>query len=174
MVVIIFGLPGSGKSFFARKLSKLLHAVHINSDLTRRTLLNVPCYSVAEKESIYESMLFRTIDAVNKNTDVILDATFYTSTIRNKFETALAPLTDIVYIEMIASEEITKRRLAFNRQDSEADIGVYEMIRNKWQPLQKEHLILHSTDDNINILLLKAYHWLKQPKNVTVPDKQVN
>jgi predicted kinase len=38
MTVIVFGLPGSGKSYFATRLAELLNASYISSDQLRMQL----------------------------------------------------------------------------------------------------------------------------------------
>jgi len=35
MIIIVFGLPGSGKSYFASKLAERINARYINSDVIR-------------------------------------------------------------------------------------------------------------------------------------------
>jgi predicted kinase len=165
MVIMVIGLPGSGKSFFARRLSKLLDAVYINSDETRKSFIITPCYSAAEKELVYDKMLQETLIAIQKNEDVVLDATFYLSAIREKFKRSISHLTDLFYIEITAREDLVKKRLENERQDSDADFTIYKLIRRNWEPLKEEHLTMQSTDDEINILLLKAYHYVQRRQN---------
>jgi predicted kinase len=35
MIVLVYGLPGTGKTFFARHFAKETGAVHLNTDLVR-------------------------------------------------------------------------------------------------------------------------------------------
>ena len=42
------------------------------------------------------------------------------------------------------------------RTDSQADFEVYKKIKNEWEPFDQDHLILQSTDDNIEEILHKA------------------
>ncbi len=57
VIVIVFGLPGSGKSYFASRLAEMLKAEYINSDIVRKQLLTQKTYSEKEKLSVYDSML---------------------------------------------------------------------------------------------------------------------
>ena len=161
MVIIIIGLPGSGKSYFARRLSKLLDAVYINSDNQRKSIIPAPCYSDAEKEVVYNEMLNATMYALNNNKKVVLDATFYTKAIRDKFEKHIKNTSDICYIEIVADEEVIRKRLLNKREDSDADYFIYKLLRNDWEPVTEEHLVLQSTNDNINTMLLKAFHHIQ-------------
>lgn len=38
MIVIVLGLPGSGKSYFAARFAELIHADHVNSDRVRKSM----------------------------------------------------------------------------------------------------------------------------------------
>lgn len=61
MVVIVIGLPGSGKSFFASQLAQLINADYINSDQVRKTMMPPGHYSQQEKHSVYSQMLTQAV-----------------------------------------------------------------------------------------------------------------
>jgi len=151
MIVIVFGLPGSGKSYFATNLADMIKADYINSDQVRRTMFGVRLYSVREKLSVYNEMLVQMHKAVKQHKNLVLDATFYTNAIRKKFLDAAEDIDNIIFIEVRAEESLIKERLKRPRKDSEADFGVYKKIKKQWEPLCKDHLILQSTDDDDNI-----------------------
>lgn len=171
MVIIVIGLPGSGKSFFARRLSKLLSALYINSDQVRKSIIPAPCYSYVEREMVYSIMLNETMNALNKNINVVLDATFYKKAIRDKFEKQIKNTTEIFYIEIVASEEIIRKRLLNKREDSDAGYIIYKLLHNKWEPVTEEHLVLQSTNDNINSMLLNAFHHFQSRNFVKVTNQ---
>ncbi|HUZ58418.1 MAG TPA: AAA family ATPase [Hanamia sp.] len=50
MIVIVFGLPGSDKSYFASRLAKMIHAGHVNSDKVRKEWFKERVYSEDEKK----------------------------------------------------------------------------------------------------------------------------
>ncbi len=158
MVVIVMGLPGSGKSYFAEKLAGKMEAEYISSDRVREELFEKRTYSKAEKTRVYEEMLKRTELAISHNKPVVLDATFYEEETRDMFLKNLGIQTFI--IEIRASESLIKERLKKNRLYSEADFEVYQMIRNKWIEVKQPHLVLESTDDNIDDMLNKALEYL--------------
>jgi len=164
MIVFVFGLPGSGKSYFASRLSKKIDADYINSDRVRKELFDERMYSDKEKKAVYDKMLQITKEAEHKGTNLVLDATFYKSETRKRFLNELWGLDDIFFIEIQAEENIIKERLKKNRPFSEADFKVYKAIRQKWEPLNEPHLVLQSTDDNIDSMLQEAEEYL-QAKN---------
>jgi predicted kinase len=162
MVVIVTGLPGSGKSFFASQLAKGINADYINSDQVRKTMMPPGHYSLQEKRSVYGQMLAQAITLVNQKRKVVLDATFYNGAAREQFKDALSRITPVKFIEVTATKALIKDRLRLPRKDSEADYEVYKKIRAAWEPLQEPHLVLQSTNNNIAALLEVALDYLKK------------
>jgi predicted kinase len=164
VIVIVFGLPGSGKSFFAVKLAGMIKADYINSDQVRRAMFTVREYSEREKLSVYNQMLVQMHKALQQHKNLVLDATFHTNDIRKKFLDTAEGFDDIIFIEIIAKESLIKERLKRPRKDSEADFEVYQKIKKQCEPLKTDHLILQSTDDNITEMLERtaAYLHLKE------------
>lgn len=160
MVVIVFGLPGTGKSYFASRFAKMINAEYINSDLVRKEIFEERTYSDREKETVYHQMMERMRNALNQNRKVVLDATFYKNDTRRPFIDEMQGKGRIFFIEVQADENIIRKRLRRSRQDSEADFGVYKLIRKQWEPLDEPHLVLESTDDNMAIMLQKAVEYM--------------
>jgi predicted kinase len=158
------GLPGSGKSFFAAQLAALMKATYINSDKERKKLLAVRTYTENEKSFVYDAMLEKMKRLIKKNKNVVLDATFYKNEIRQKFINETEGKYPLFIIEVKASEAIVKERLKKIRPDSDADFEVYKKIKKQWEPVEKDHLILRSTNDNIKAMLEKALNYLQLKK----------
>ena len=153
MIVIVFGLPGSGKSYFARKFADLINADYISSDRVRKEMLNSTTYSGKEKLSVYDEMLMRMKRLIRENRSVVIDATFYLDKIRKKFS---REESNIFFIEVKADEQVIIERLKRKRSDSNADFEVYKKIKQQWEPMCEPHLLLQSTDANIGDMLNKA------------------
>ena len=66
MIVIVFGLPGSGKSFFACRFAAMINADYINSDRVRKKLFVSRTYLIKEKLAVYNEMLAQMKEVVNK------------------------------------------------------------------------------------------------------------
>ena len=161
MVVIVFGLPGSGKSYFAERLAKLIKADYINSDRVRKEMFKKRTYSKAEKQSVYDEMLATMKDAVDQDRNVVLDATFHTKETRTPFVKEMKSKGGIYFIEVTANEELIRERLKKARPYSEADFKIYQIISSDNEPLKEPHLVLQSTNNNIGEMLQKAYDYLK-------------
>lgn len=162
MIVVVFGLPGSGKSYFAYQLADKLKADYIGSDRLRRDLFAETIYSESEKLLVYSKMLMEMRAHIRQNRDLVCDATFYKNDIRKQFIDEAGEENEIIFIEIQAAEPVIRRRLAKKRADSDADFDVYQKIKEEWEPLQEEHLVLESTDNNINYMLNKAAAYLRR------------
>lgn len=164
MVVIVLGLPGSGKSFFATRLAEKINAAYISSDRLRLEMFPVRNYSAEEKESVYHEMLMRAKKYIIGKSNVVLDATFYLANLRKKVAEELSQATSVFFIEVTASERVIRNRLIKPRVDSEADYSVYQEIKARWEPLRDDHLVLESDDNNIESMLEQAVHYLDDAK----------
>lgn len=164
-VLIVFGLPGSGKSFFASHLATECHAVYINSDQLRMDLFPVRSYTAAEKAAVYDAMLHEAETALQHGDSVVLDGTFYKQAIRTMFETRLSPLARVYFMEVQADEALIQERVGKPRAYSEADLTVYHRIKAAWEPLTADHLILASTNNNLEDMLQQATDYLKMTPN---------
>jgi predicted kinase len=160
MIIIVFGLPGSGKSYFASHLAGVINAEHVNSDKIRKTMLDTRTYSKKEKLAVYNEMISRIGEAIEQHKNLVLDATFYKNDIREKFLNKAENNDDIIFIEIRAEEHLIRERLKRPREYSEADFKVYEKIKNQWEPLKAKHLILQSTNSNIRAMLKKTADYL--------------
>ena len=162
MVIIVFGLPGSGKSYFASRLAMHLEAEYVNSDELRMHMLQERNYTAAEKQRVYDAMLSRMSDALSDKKPIVLDATFYKKSIRRRFEQRAATFHhSIIYIEVTAPEDIIKDRLLSPRVYSEADYDVYLKLKKSAEPLTRDHLVLVSTNNNIVSMLHEALHYIE-------------
>ncbi len=160
MIVIVLGLPGSGKSYFAEKLAKILHAEYVNSDRMRKELFPNRTYSDMEKAVVYDAMLKRMKDSIAQESNLVLDATFHKKSTRELFTKNTKEI--IRYIEVWADEPIVKDRLKKSRPYSEANYQVHQLIKQEWEPLEEDHFRLQSTNDNIEDMLLRAMKYLKE------------
>ena len=162
MIIIVFGLPGSGKSFFASRLAKKLRARYVNSDVIRNQLFVVKKYSQEEKKKVYSAMLREMKKAIQQNADIVLDATFYKKSIRKKFsETVKEFGQHILFIEVWADQKIILERLSQKRQYSDADYSVRLHLKEVFEPMKREHLILQSTQINIDEMLDAALNYIR-------------
>lgn len=161
LAVVVFGLPGSGKSYFASRLAGELDAEYLSSDLTRKDLFEKRTYSTSETEAVYRHMEEAMKRALSAGKSVVLDGTFNRADARRSFTAAAKPYADLHFIEVRADRALIERRLSKPRLHSEADLAVHDDIRLRFEPMENPDLVLESTDENIAEMLDTALHYLK-------------
>jgi len=145
MLIIVCGLPGSGKSSLSKDLAKRFSAVHLNSDAIRKKLFPQPTYSEEEKVKVYEEMARQAGEILGKGNTVIADATFSKSGYRLIMADAAARAGAKVFIiECMLHEGETKKRLdrrqKAGKSPSDADYNVYMKLKESFEPLGGPHL----------------------------------
>jgi len=158
MIIICFGLIGSGKSYLASRLANKIKAEYLSSDRIRMKLFPNRSYSDSEKKKVYRALLANMILLIENGHDVVIDATFFKNELRDKFKKQGDFLNQKVhFIELTASDEIIKSRTTSKRKDSEADYEVHLKIKGDFEIMEEAHLILDSgkldEDEMINLSL---------------------
>jgi len=85
MILIIFGLPGTGKSYLAKHMAEKTEAAWLNTDKIRKERNKQGEYDEDTKELIYQYLLSKMVSFAQKGKHVIVDATFQKKSLRNKF-----------------------------------------------------------------------------------------
>lgn len=161
MIIMIFGLPGSGKSYFARHLQKEIDAIYFNTDIIRRELNLNGVYNEESKQKVYDKLVEEVSGQLDKGFDVIVDGTFHKQRRRESFRgIARKKSIEIYFIEIKASERTIRKRIEKKRKDSEADFEVYRNIKNEFDPFSESHLILRSDKESINDMIIKTKKYI--------------
>ncbi|WKK76997.2 ATP-binding protein [Marivirga salinae] len=169
MIIIVMGLPGSGKSFFSQHLAKALNAEYLSSDRVRNTLKMGGKYSLTDKLYVYEWLANLAEGAIDRKVKVVVDATFYLQQTREFFlEIAKRRNVEMKCILIQASEALIKKRLEGHRKESEADYKVYKKIKKEYENIDIPCLRLTSKSDNIDLMLQQALDFIDSKKNETV------
>ena len=146
MLILIAGLPGSGKTSLAQAISQLLNAKHFHSDQVRRELGLWGHYQPADKAAVYNELLSRTRLALEAGETVVVDSTFYLASLRNPFDLVAKQLgVKAIWVLATAPNEILRQRVAMPRADSEASLSVFEKIAAAFEPLEGPHLTIDTS-----------------------------
>lgn len=163
VLVVVFGLPGTGKTTFAESLSAHLHIPHFNTDKIRTEMGLRGRYDPATKARVYDYLLQRAEAELQSGNRVILDGTFYLKGLRQRLR-ALAGRyrARISWIEISAGEQTIAERVSQTRPYSEADLAAYARVKKAFEPLEEEHLTLFSDRMTSAQMLEKALGFIAQ------------
>ncbi len=169
-LLMMVGLPGSGKSSIVEGLSKFMPFVVISTDSIRLHLRNQPTYTAAEMMLVYEVCYSIIESRLRDGQRVIFDASNYLAARREHLlkigKRAGAP---VAICSVQAAQESIRERL-FKRNSgqrrktdlSDADWSVYKWMVEAQEPVVGEHLILDTTATPPNVLAERLfYYWLK-------------
>ncbi len=169
-LLMMVGLPGTGKSSVVKSLQKFVPSVVISTDEVRSHLRRQPTYTAAEMMLVYEVSYSVIETRLNQGQRVIFDASNYLAA-RRRYLTNLATRcgapTAICYVQ--ASQEVIRRRLqqrnSSGRPDwdlSDADWSVYKWMVENQEPVSEPHQIVDTTSTQIDLLAERLYHyWLE-------------
>jgi predicted kinase len=163
VLLLIAGLPGTGKSTVARAFTERYGGAHINSDLLRQAMGLRGHYGPADKENVYQAMLDSARATLLDGQSAVVDSTFYRADIRAPFE-ALARSCGVAFfwVEMRADENSIRERVEAPRPDSEADFSVYLALRDQNEPIEASHLVLWSDQMTLDDQVDSIHHYILQ------------
>ena len=161
-LIIVFGLPGTGKTYFADALARDLNATRLSSDVVRKMRTKEPDYSEESRDIIYEEMFEMALEYLKKGGTIILDATFYKGELRKRISRLASFIrSKPFYIEITADENVVAERVQKKREFSDADLSVYHKVRDTFEPLDQEHLVLDSGVLDITEMIHQAKTYIE-------------
>jgi predicted kinase len=123
LLIVLGGLPGSGKTTLSRALSQRLKGVYLRMDTIEQALRNANGMKVTGEGYAIAYALAE--DNLRAGNDVITDAVNPLTVIRNAWrDVALRSAAKIIEIEVICSDKSEHRRRVETRK---ADIAGHEM-----------------------------------------------
>jgi predicted kinase len=161
MVVVVFGLPGSGKSTVARRLAGRLRAEWISSDALRVERGLRGDYRKETIAAVYRDMMGRAERALSAGGSVVLDGSFSNRRFRAQArQLADAAGVPLALVRMVADEQTSLARVGRKRELTEAGPAAYRLLRRNFDPVEEEHLMLDSSTANVGRLLAEALRYL--------------
>ena len=154
VLVIVSGLPGSGKSYFSRKLAEKLPSVIVESDVIRKTLFPMPNYGEAESHRVFLVCHHLVYDLLQHGRSVILDATNLEEGNREQlYRIADSVRAKLVIVRVEAPEDVIKERLERRQEGpapgehSDAGWEVYRRMRVKVEPIRRQHFVVDTSQE---------------------------
>ena len=154
VLVVLSGLPGSGKSYFARRLVHRFPLLVLESDFLRKVLFSKPAYTGEESRQLFDACHTLTADLLEQGIPVLLDSTNLIEYHREhlyRIADRCGAMLIIVYVkapESVVYERLTARSRGEDGQShSKADWSVYKKLLPTVDPVTSRHVTVDTSRD---------------------------
>lgn len=181
-LLLMVGLPASGKSSIVEQLQKMMPFVQISTDGIRAQITYRPTYTASEMTNVYEISYQLIERRLRRGQRVVFDASNYLAARRERVMTLAQGCGAPVAVCLVqASQETVRKRLLQRvvgdrrRGDlSDADWAVYKWMVEAQEPIVGPHLILDTTTTAPEPLACRLYaYWQSVEKDAAShPDLQ--
>lgn len=150
-IMVVCGMPGSGKSTIAGELAKALGIKVFASDIIRKELFHIPpseevdvpfeqgIYSQGATSLTYGRLLLQAQEELERGGSIILDATYGSRHERSEVVRLARDVdVNIIFVECRCNEEMLKSRLLKRKGTSsvsDARIHHFEHLKARFEPL---------------------------------------
>ncbi len=167
LLVAMCGLPGTGKSYFAAKLTEQVPFLILETDRLRKVLVEHPRYSTQEHRRVFRSCYQLIQYYLINGYSVLFDATNLNEEFRTYlYDIAEATHAPLALVHATAPQNTVRRRLKQRKADRHAntysDAGwlIYTRLAPVEEPVQRDHYALDTSKD-ISPVLDEVAEWAK-------------
>jgi predicted kinase len=148
-LIATVGLPGSGKSHFARALALRLPSVILESDALRAVLFRRPRHGYKESRRLFQAIHALADRLLRNGYAVLLDATNLREDHRRDLNSLAARSgSRFILVELTAPEGVILQRLKGRKlRPEQAGIEVYLRMREESEPILLPHRSVDSRKD---------------------------
>ena len=141
--IALSGLPGSGKSYFSRKLAGRLPLVILESDALRKTLFPQPRYDWRESARLFRACYFLIEKLLLEGISLILDSTNLIERYRKElYQIARKTGVKFILVKIEAPQEVIRKRLEGRKRDllshPDADWEVHKAMEPKMEKIRNK------------------------------------
>lgn len=154
VLVLVSGLPGTGKSYFCRKLAEKVPLVVLESDCLRKLLFKRPDYSRDESARLFKAIHELLRGLLQNGVNVALDATNLEEHHRERLYHIADQLNvRLIIVRLKAPAEVIQERLQGRAvgldplDHSEADWDVYHKMKPVADPIRRSHFQVDTSKD---------------------------
>jgi predicted kinase len=152
MIVVMAGLPGTGKSTLSRALADEMGGIVLNKDILRADLFPAALVEYStEQDDFVQDLMQRTAEyllARHKKLTVFFDGRTFSKTyqVGNAIQTAERLGTAWRIIECVCSEDVARRRIEQGRRHPAKNrtMELYRKIRAEFEEIVEPKLVVET------------------------------
>ena len=155
VLVVVSGLPGTGKSYFSRRLAERFPIAVVETDVMRKALFPTPAYTADESARLFRACHALVENMVRRGIPVLLDATNLVESNRERlYNIAHRAGAKLILVRVEAPIEVVAERLS-QRDEGAADAednstagrSVYDRMVPSVEPIRRDHLAVDTSRD---------------------------
>jgi len=156
-LIVVSGLPGTGKSYFCHQLAKRLPAIILESDVLRKALFSSPNYSAPESAHLFRVCHHLMESLLKKGISLIFDATNLSERHREHLYSITYRLgIKLVLVRVEAPPQLVYERLKDRGESleckSDADWAVYQKMKPQVEKIRRNHYVVDTSRDITPVL----------------------
>jgi len=157
VLIVVSGLPDSGKTYFYNRLAERLALVILESDALRKTLFSSPSHSSQESAALFQAVHLLIEGLLKKGISLILDAT----NLSERYREYLYNIADRLQVKLVlvcveAPPEVVYSRLKARSGNPEgkadADWAVYRKMAPSVEQIRRNHYAVDTSRDITPVL----------------------
>ena len=158
ILVALCGLPGAGKTYFARELTKLIPFCVLESDRIRKALVPKPKYTPGEHSRVFNVCHLLIEEYLSQGRRVLFDATNLTENFRLPLrQISRRQNARLVLVMLTAPRDIIRQRLQDREEERESGLHPGNYSDASWliycrlapyeEPVEGDHLSVDTSAD---------------------------
>ncbi len=158
-LIVLAGLPGTGKTHFASELANRVPLLILESDRLRKVLAPQPKYTPSESARLFGACHLLIEEYLDQGRRVVFDATNLTEKFRRPvYQIARRASCPLVSVRFTAPREVVRRRLAervagMHPEDySDAGWQIYCRMAPHEEPVQRQHFNVDTSQETRTVL----------------------
>jgi len=156
VLIVVSGLPGTGKSYFCSQLAERLPVVILESDALRKALFSSPNYSLQESSRLFRVCHLLIERLLKKGMSLIFDATNLSERNREHLYSIADHLdVKLILVRVEAPPQVVYQRLKAREESeskSDADWMVYRRMKPAVEKIRRNHYAVDTSRDIAPVL----------------------
>lgn len=153
-LVVVSGLPGTGKSYLCRKIAERSPFLILSSDTLRKVLFPSPRYDENENRRLFAACYALAEELLRKGIPVIFDATNLVERHREYlYRIAQRTRAKLILVSVEAPAEVVRQRLLARERgespqdNSQAGWEVYARMKRHREKITRNHFVVDTSQD---------------------------